>query len=89
MYVAGNLFLGCLYEAREAVCESLAMLVGGMFGKSWAASSLEERRLADLTLDILSLLVDLELRLGDFDVFVLAIALGCCLCSVSHFDGCE
>lgn len=57
-------------------------------GSGWnvrrCTSSLQERRLADDTLDVHSLLVDLELRLGDFGVFVLAVALGCCLRSLVH-----
>jgi len=88
-YLLKHLFLGLLLEVRETVDESLAMLVRGMLGKSWGSSGLQECRLADLTLDILCLLVDFELRLGDFGIFVLAIALGGCLCTVSHFDGCS
>jgi len=80
------LFLGLLLEAREAVLEGLAMLIRGVLGKSRRTSCLQEGRFADLTLDILGLLVDFELRLGDLGVFVLAIALGCCLRTVSHFD---
>jgi len=63
------------------------MLIRGVLGKSRRTSCLQEGRFADLTLDILGLLVDFELRLGDFGVFVLAIALGSCLRTVSHFGG--
>lgn len=48
----------------------------------WSACSLQERRLADIALDVLGLLVLLQLRLCDFGVFVLAITLGCCLGSL-------
>jgi hypothetical protein len=44
--------------------------------------SLQKGTLADLTLDILCLLVDLELGFGDFGVFVFAVALGGCFCSL-------
>jgi hypothetical protein len=49
-------------------------------------SCLQESRLADITLDVLGLLVDLQLRLCWLGVLVLAIPLGRCfgsLCSVS------
>jgi len=65
------------------------MFIRSMFSEGRRTSRLQERRLADIALDVLGLLVDLELRLGDFGVFVLAIALGCGFGSVSHFDGCE
>jgi hypothetical protein len=44
--------------------------------------SLQKSTLADLTLDILCLLVDLELGLGDLGVFVFAVSLGGCFCSL-------
>lgn len=40
-----------------------------------STSRLQKGRLADITLNILGLLVDLELRLGYFGIFVLAIPL--------------
>lgn len=57
-------------------------------------SSLQESRLADLTLDILGLFIDLKLRLCDLSVFVLAVTLGCCLCALkrkrsAQFGGAE
>lgn len=45
-------------------------------------SSLQESRLADITLNIHSLLIDLQLRLSDLGLFVLAIALRRCLGSL-------
>jgi len=60
------------------------MLVRSMFGEGRGAGSLQEGRLADIALDVFGLLVDLELRLCDFGVLVLAITLGGCLGSVSH-----
>ena len=45
-------------------------------------SSLQESRLADITLNIHSLLIDLQLRLSDFGLFILAIALRRCLGSL-------
>jgi len=77
-----------LLEAGEAILEGLAVLVRGVFGESRRTSSLQESRLADLALDIHSLLIDLELRLCDLGIFVLAITLGGCLRTVSHFDWC-
>lgn len=62
------------------------MLVGGVLGEGRRTSSLQKGRLADIALDIHGLLVDFELRLGDLDVLVFAVALRCCLGSVSHFD---
>lgn len=47
-----------------------------------ATSCLQESRLADITLDVLGLLVDLQLRLCWLGVFVLAIPLGRCFGSL-------
>lgn len=46
-------------------------------------SRLQERRFADIALDILRLLIDFELRLGDFTVFCVALALRGCFGSLS------
>lgn len=48
----------------------------------WRTSCLQEGGLADNTLDIHSLLVNLKLRLCDLGLVVLAIALRGCLCSL-------
>jgi hypothetical protein len=48
----------------------------------WGARSLQERGLADDTLDVHGFLVDLELRLGDDLGVALAVALRGCFCSL-------
>jgi hypothetical protein len=52
----------------------------------WRTSSLQERRLADLTLDVHGLLIDLQLRLCDLGLVVFAIALRGCLGSLTHMS---
>lgn len=85
--VDGRNLLGLSGETWEAILQRLRVLVGGVLSQSRRTGSLEKSALADVALDIHSLLVDLQLGLCDLGVLVLAVALGGCLCSVSHLSG--
>lgn len=80
--VYGRLFS---FVSWEAVGDGLAMLVGSVLGKLRGASRLQESGLADLALDVHSLDIRLQLRLGNFGILRVALALLLGLGSVTHF----
>lgn len=53
LVVGNRSFLRLLDETREGFLQGLAMLIRGVFGECWRASSLEEGGFANLTLDVL------------------------------------
>jgi hypothetical protein len=76
-----------LLEAGEAVGDGLAVLVLGVLEECGSLGGLEERRPADLALDVASLRIDFELRLGRLGLVLVALALLLCLGSVTHVCG--
>jgi len=65
------------------------VLVDGMLGELRCTGGAQEGRLADLALEIHSLDVCLQLRLGSLPILRIAFALLLCLGSVTHVAGME
>lgn len=73
-----------LLKGRETLGKGLAVLVLGVLGESGTLGGLEEGRLADLALNVASLLVHLELGLGSLALLLSAFALLLSLGTVTH-----
>jgi len=75
------------HELRKAILDRLAMLIGRMFRECRSARCLQERRLADLALDVFCGLIDFQLGLRGLGILCVALTLRCGFGSVSHDCG--